>query len=40
MAKLHLGDKLPNFEFKNAYGEVKSVEKDVLGKKTVFWVIS
>ena len=39
MAKLHVGDKLPNFEFKNAYDVTKTVEKDVLGKKTVFWVI-
>ena len=39
MAKLYVGDKLPNFEFKNAYDVTKSVEKDVLGKKTVFWVI-
>lgn len=39
MAKLHVGDKLPDFAFKTAYDVTKTVEKDVLGKKTVFWVI-
>lgn len=39
MAKLQVGQKLPDFSFINADEQEKSVEKDVLGKKTVFWVL-
>lgn len=39
MAKLQVGQKLPNFSFINSFEQEKSVEKDVLGKKTVFYAL-
>lgn len=39
MAKLHIGEMLPDFAFSTANGKNMTVANDVLGKKTVFWVI-
>lgn len=40
MARLNVGDKMPNFTFNTAYDNGKTVDGVVAGKKkTVFWVL-
>ncbi len=39
MSRLTAGMRLPDFSFQTSNGALKCVETDVLGKRTVFWVI-
>ena len=40
MARLSVGDRMPNFTFDTAYENAKTVESSLKGKKrTVFWVL-